>query len=138
LTPTSAGDYWWYASYGGDLSNYAARSACGAGMAETVVRLPPPPRNESLPAISGAVKDGLTLKTTPGTWSSPQKLTYTYQWRRCTRTGTSCANINKATHASYKLTSTDVGHKITVVVAATDPEHQTAHATAKPVGPIKG
>lgn len=37
FTPASAGDYWWYASYGGDSGNNAATSTCGAGMPETVV-----------------------------------------------------------------------------------------------------
>ena len=37
FTPPSAGDYWWYARYGGDPDNNPANSACGAAMAETVV-----------------------------------------------------------------------------------------------------
>ena len=37
ITPSSAGDYWWYASYGGDSGNNAAASTCGLSMAETVV-----------------------------------------------------------------------------------------------------
>jgi hypothetical protein len=37
FTPSSAGDYWWYASYGGDPNNNQAASTCGAGMTETVV-----------------------------------------------------------------------------------------------------
>ena len=35
--PTATGDYWWYASYSGDDNNSPAASACGAGMAKTVV-----------------------------------------------------------------------------------------------------
>jgi len=35
--PLTAGNYWWYASYGGDGNNSGAGSACGAGMAETQV-----------------------------------------------------------------------------------------------------
>ncbi len=37
FTPPSAGDYWWYARYGGDSGNHPASSTCGAAMAETVV-----------------------------------------------------------------------------------------------------
>jgi hypothetical protein len=37
LTLSGAGDYWWYASYGGDGNNAAAHSACGAVMPETIV-----------------------------------------------------------------------------------------------------
>ena len=31
------GEYWWYASYGGDTSDNSTASLCGAGMAKTVV-----------------------------------------------------------------------------------------------------
>ncbi len=43
FTPGSAGDYWWYAHYGGDASNPPAASPCGAQMAETTVSDPPAP-----------------------------------------------------------------------------------------------
>lgn len=36
-TPPSPGDYWWYASYGGDAGDEPAGSACGESMAETTV-----------------------------------------------------------------------------------------------------
>ena len=36
-TPTTAGNYFWFASYGGDTSNASATSSCGAGMSVTVV-----------------------------------------------------------------------------------------------------
>jgi hypothetical protein len=34
--PSAAGNYWWYASYGGDSNNNPTSSPCGASMAETV------------------------------------------------------------------------------------------------------
>ena len=37
FTPSSAGDYWWYASYSGDTNNSADTSPCDSSMAETVV-----------------------------------------------------------------------------------------------------
>jgi hypothetical protein len=40
VTAAHAGDYWWYARYGGDSNNHGANSGCGAGMAETVVSAP--------------------------------------------------------------------------------------------------
>ena len=39
-TPGAAGEYWWYASYGGDASNGATASTCGASMPETTVFYP--------------------------------------------------------------------------------------------------
>jgi hypothetical protein len=40
LTPSAAGDYWWYASYSGDANNHPESSSCGPGMAGTVVAAP--------------------------------------------------------------------------------------------------
>lgn len=40
FTPAAAGDYWWYASYGGDLGNTPAFTACDGSMSETVVQTP--------------------------------------------------------------------------------------------------
>ncbi len=37
FTPAGAGDYWWYASYGGDSTNTSTNSLCGTGMSETVI-----------------------------------------------------------------------------------------------------
>lgn len=63
------------------------------------------------PTISGTAALGKTLKATSGTWS-PGGLTYTYQWRRDTKA------ISGATKTSYKLTTSDVGHEVTVTVTA--------------------
>jgi hypothetical protein len=41
FTPSTAGDYWWYAAYGGDANNASAASTCGAGMSETVAKASP-------------------------------------------------------------------------------------------------
>jgi hypothetical protein len=38
FTPSTAGTYWWYASYNGDANNNAAMSTCGSGMSSTVVK----------------------------------------------------------------------------------------------------
>jgi hypothetical protein len=51
FTPSSPGDYWWYAGYGGDPSNNRAASACGGGMSETVVAAPTTVRPPA-PALS--------------------------------------------------------------------------------------
>jgi Bacterial Ig-like domain (group 3)/Fibronectin type III domain len=37
FTPSNAGTYWWYASYGGDANNNVSGTTCGAGMSSTVV-----------------------------------------------------------------------------------------------------
>ena len=43
FAPATPGDYWWHASYGGDPSDKAAASACGAAMAKTIVAPPSQP-----------------------------------------------------------------------------------------------
>src|SRR5262249_17447146 len=37
LTPSQAGDYWWYASYGGDSYKHGTTTGCGDALAEAVV-----------------------------------------------------------------------------------------------------
>jgi hypothetical protein len=41
FTPTSAGTYWWYASYSGDDENQPSNSGCGPGMKSTMIAAPP-------------------------------------------------------------------------------------------------
>ena len=53
-TPSAAGDYWWYASYGGDANNTGATSLCGAGMSETVVALASPALSVAAPSFATA------------------------------------------------------------------------------------
>jgi len=97
---------------------------------------PPPPSNTSLPTISGTIGVSQTLTAIHGNWSSPDPLTYTNQWQRCSSTGTGCENITGEHFARYKPTNADMNHKLTVVVTATDKESQTGQATATPVGPV--
>jgi hypothetical protein len=99
------------------------------------VAAPAPPTNTTLPRIGGTVQAGHTLTASVGGWTSPDALALTYQWKTCSATGTGCTNL-PVTTKTYKLTSTDVGHDITVVVTATDQEGQRASATAAPVGPV--
>src|SRR5579884_1670750 len=98
----------------------------------------PPPSTTSPPVISGAAQDGQTLTTTTGSWSSADRLKYSYQWQRCDNTGANCVNVTGATGSSYKLAGADVGNQVTVVVTATDLENQIGKGTAAPAGPVQG
>lgn len=75
------------------------------------------------PVISGTATVGATLTATPGTWS-PAPVTLAYQWYR------SGAAITGATAAAYKLTTTDRGTTITVVVTGTKPGYLTVRRTS--------
>jgi hypothetical protein len=74
------------------------------------------PANTSPPTLSGSTQQGQKLTGHRGSWNSAAD--YDYFWTRCDKNGNNCANINKATHASYTLTSADVGHTIRFKVMA--------------------
>ena len=57
-TPTTPGNYWWYASYGGDGGNNAETSSCGSGMAEMTVAKATPSLTTSEPSTG---VDGSTI-----------------------------------------------------------------------------
>ena len=52
------------------------------------------PANTQPPVVSGMAEVGKELTTTNGTWSGTTPLSFTYQWRRCDKTGGSCADIS--------------------------------------------
>jgi hypothetical protein len=77
-----------------------------------------PPRNTSLPAISGDLRVGETLGASPGTWSGDRPMSFAYQWVRCSRSVSNCANIAGATGNRYRLTSRDRDRRLIVSVTA--------------------
>jgi hypothetical protein len=102
-----------------------------------LVTAPPPPSlNSTAPVISGTTQSYDTLTTTNGVWSSPDTLTFSYQWQRCDSTGANYTEIVGQTANYYTLTSDDVDHEIAVTVTATDMEGQTGQGDAMAVGPI--
>jgi hypothetical protein len=62
FTPPSSGDYWWFASYGGDPGDEPAASACGALMAQTLVAAAP-----MTPSSSGTESSGSGSGAVSGT-----------------------------------------------------------------------
>jgi hypothetical protein len=75
--------------------------------------------------ISGTPAPGKTL-TGSATFSSPDKLTYTYEWELCAgQSPSGCAPINGATGKTVKLTAADAGKYVDWVVTATDQEGES-------------
>jgi hypothetical protein len=75
------------------------------------------------PTISGTLRANYTLTAKAGTWA-PSGATLTYQWYR------NGAKISAATKSTYKLTTTDRGKKITVVVTGKKSGYATVAMTS--------
>ena len=109
-----------------------ATSPATATVAEAASPPLSPPTNTALPAISGTPTEGETLTATAGTWEG-SPTSYAYQWQDCT--GASCTKISGATTSTHKLTTSDVGHTLTVIVTATN-EGGSTPATSTPTATI--
>jgi hypothetical protein len=77
------------------------------------------PANTRLPGISGTARDGSVLGASKGDWNG-SPTSYAYQWQRCDTAGGGCVSIAGADSARYTVASTDVGHRLRVVVTATN------------------
>jgi hypothetical protein len=76
------------------------------------------PKNTALPSIKGTAQVNQTLTAAIGTWTGTTPITYGYQWYRCDANGNNCAAIGGATGPTYRVTSSDVGHRLRVTVTA--------------------
>jgi hypothetical protein len=93
------------------------------------------PKNTATPTISGAARDGETLRVSAGTWSGTQPMTFSYQWNRCSAQLSNCAAIAGATQNEFTLTTTDVGKRLLVTVMAKNAAGgATAQASTDTVG----
>jgi hypothetical protein len=92
--------------------------------------------NRVSPVIKGTPRVGRRLTAAPGTWSGAGPISFRYQWERCNSSGRHCAPITRATRQAYTPTRADRGHRLTVVITATDTAAHAAKATARSVGPI--
>src|SRR5581483_5214021 len=80
-----------------------------------------PPSNTIRPSITGTPVAGKVLNAHNGAWSGTTPIAFQYQWTRCSSTGTGCTAIPEASQSQqYVLTTDDVGHRLRVVVTATN------------------
>ena len=92
------------------------------------------PTNLKPPQIIGNPQDGQILTSSVGTWAgSPTK--FTYRWRRCNASGTSCIAIPHATGSRRTLIPDDIGSTLSLVVTATG-KGGAASATASTTGVV--
>ncbi len=95
-------------------TNSRGTKTAGSKHSAVVVRAP---SGRKAPTITGRAQIGRRLAAGKGSWSGPPK-TYLFQWLRCNSHGGSCVAIGSATHASYRLTKHDAGHRLRVRVTA--------------------
>jgi hypothetical protein len=79
----------------------------------------PTPHNTAGPVVSGTAVVTKTLSTSSGSWAAGGA-PFSYQWQRCSATGTSCVDIPGATAATYELTAADGGHIVRSTVRASN------------------
>ena len=88
------------------------------------------PAVSAAPKLSGDVRQGSTLTTTVGSWSSTTTVRFAYGWLRCDAAGNGCAAIPGATGNSYTLAAADVGHTIRSQVTVTNASGSTAASSS--------
>jgi hypothetical protein len=94
------------------------------------------PTNQSLPAISGTVEEGSTLTASSGSWNGTAPIKYSFQWRRCDKNGTGCANVGGADTSTYLVRHADVDNTLRVRVTAKNADG-SAEATSAQTAVVK-
>ena len=79
-----------------------------------------PPIETEPSAISGDVEEGQTLSASTGSWAGTEPFSYAYQWERCNGSGGGCSDVSGATISTYNVGHEDVGHKLRVLLTATN------------------
>jgi hypothetical protein len=75
------------------------------------------PVNISGPTVQGTMTVGSEATANPGSWTGKQPMSFSYRWLRCNSGGGDCSSIG-ANGSTYRLTSSDVGHKMRFNVTA--------------------
>jgi hypothetical protein len=79
-----------------------------------------PPVNTSGPTITGTALVGSALAAQPGVWTGRQPISFSYAWLRCNTGGGECVSIQGANGRTYRLTSSDVNHRMRFNLTATN------------------
>lgn len=82
----------------------------------------PAPRATSAPTVGGSAKFGSSLTAAPGKWST-SGVTVRYQWLRSGRA------IPGASSSTYRITTSDVGSRLSAKVTATKSGYTSSSAT---------
>jgi hypothetical protein len=97
------------------------------------------PSNTAEPRVSGNPRVGQILRTTRGTWTGTQPLSYEFRWFRCQGSGapdaSDCQRISNADDNTYELRAADAGFRIRSQVVASNNDGQDT-ATSNPTGVV--
>jgi hypothetical protein len=88
FTPRTAGDYWWYASYGGDSGDTSSNSGCGSAMVETVVY--------TATSVANATDVNRDNATTTSSFTIKPNATYVLFVSRNSQSGDSLSSITSS------------------------------------------
>ena len=95
------------------------------------------PQNVVEPVVTGTTRVGQVLRTTRGTWTGTDPITYAFRWFRCDGPGAAdasdCRRISNAANNTYALREGDAGFRIRSQVVATNVDGST-RATSNPTG----
>jgi streptogramin lyase len=93
----------------------APASSATAGLVLAASSPTAKPSDTSAPVISGETVRGQLLTASPGAWAGTPPISYAYQWQIC---DPGCSDIAGASDSFLRLSTTDVGAKLRVVVTA--------------------
>lgn len=115
-------------------SNFYGPSSPASSQATSVIGAPPAASGP--PTISGIALQGETLTEGHASWAnSPAE--YSYQWRRCSSTGSGCASIQGAASQTYTLTAADVGSTVDVQEVASNSYGTSSASTSALTGIVQ-
>jgi hypothetical protein len=98
-------------------NNIGSSTAATSAATSAVVDIAP--TNTAIPVITGTARNGATLSTTDGSWTSSPS-SFAYQWQRASSVGGTYNDITSATSPTYEADESDVGYFIKVSVTATN------------------
>ena len=109
-----------------------------AGSSQAATAIAPTATGE--PSISGTTMVGQVLRTTRGSFTGTEPITYAYRWYRCQGAGapdaSNCRRISNADDNTYQLRVADVGFRIRSQVVARNDDGQ-AIATSNPTSVVQ-
>ena len=91
------------------------------------------------PQVTGTTRVGQMLRTTRGSWTGTEPITYTFRWYRCDGAGapdaSDCRRISSAADATYVLREVDAGFRIRSQIVARNVDG-SARATSNPTSVV--